>query len=308
MPHRRGARGFTLIELLVVVATIGLLISILLPALAGARRQSKSTVCKTRLRVLGQGIALYATQYHDKLLPSRMPKLDNHHWQVRIAGGLKYRPTFLAMMGEQVGIPPFTDPQPSKTTVDREGEPGDQQNYASDAYVCPEAADWTDERNACYGYNYQFLGNARLKDPDDVRSFKNWPRAYSLIGAPASTVAVGDSLGTAAVFGTRERLDYDNNARAVSAKGNEGFNLDPPAVDPERGEIAEQATSEGGPARTAVDERHAGAANILWLDGHVSGETLESLGYTSAEDGAVGLTGSNRQWSGDQREIVWIQR
>jgi len=302
----RRASAFTLIELLVVMAIIGLLVSILVPALSGARRQSKTTVCQTRLRVLGQGIMLYATKYGDKLLPSRMPKIDDEHWQVRIAGGIKYRPTFLAMMGEQIGIPPFVDPQANATSVDREGESGDRQNYAADDYVCPEVADWTDERNGSYGYNYQFLGNSRLKESSDLGSFKNWPTPLSLVRAPAATVAVGDSLGTAAAFGIRQRFDYDNNAREIHGKGHEGFNLDPPSVDPENGEIAD--VHGGEPARSAVDERHGDVANVLWLDGHVSGESLKSLGYSVAEDGAVGLTGNNRFWSGDQRDTVWIQR
>lgn len=45
-------KAFTLIELLVVIVIIGLLMSILLPALAAARSQGRSLVCKSNLRQL----------------------------------------------------------------------------------------------------------------------------------------------------------------------------------------------------------------------------------------------------------------
>ncbi len=47
-------RGFTLIELLVVISIIALLIALLLPALAAARKDALATVCSARLRSLGQ--------------------------------------------------------------------------------------------------------------------------------------------------------------------------------------------------------------------------------------------------------------
>lgn len=58
-------RGFTLIELLVVVAIIALLISILLPALKGARDQGKQLLCLTHLRSIGQASTFYAGEYQD---------------------------------------------------------------------------------------------------------------------------------------------------------------------------------------------------------------------------------------------------
>lgn len=58
----RASRGFTLIELLVVVAIIAVLISILLPALGLAKKQSKQLLCNTNLRSMGQAMMLYADE------------------------------------------------------------------------------------------------------------------------------------------------------------------------------------------------------------------------------------------------------
>lgn len=66
---RNGSRrfGFTLIELLVVVAIIAVLISILLPSLAGARDQAKMVQCGSNLSQLGKGFYLYAGENKDYL-------------------------------------------------------------------------------------------------------------------------------------------------------------------------------------------------------------------------------------------------
>lgn len=68
MTRRECAGGFTLIELLVVVAIIALLISILLPNLAGAREQSKKAYCLANLRSIGQAASSYAGEDHRELL------------------------------------------------------------------------------------------------------------------------------------------------------------------------------------------------------------------------------------------------
>lgn len=64
-PVARGRTAFTLIELLVVVAIIALLLSILLPSLAGAKKVARRVVCGSNLRQLGIGMRTYGIEEND---------------------------------------------------------------------------------------------------------------------------------------------------------------------------------------------------------------------------------------------------
>ncbi|MEI8197705.1 MAG: prepilin-type N-terminal cleavage/methylation domain-containing protein [Phycisphaerae bacterium] len=67
---RRTNRAFTLIELLVVVAIIVLLISLLLPSLAKARRLATGTVCAAHLKQIGTAFFNYAGDWNGTIFPT----------------------------------------------------------------------------------------------------------------------------------------------------------------------------------------------------------------------------------------------
>ena len=65
----RTNHAFTLVELLTVIAIIGILSSLLLASMVGAKERAKRTACRNNLRQLIIAVHLYADE-HDHYLPS----------------------------------------------------------------------------------------------------------------------------------------------------------------------------------------------------------------------------------------------
>jgi prepilin-type N-terminal cleavage/methylation domain-containing protein len=72
-PPRHAA--FTLVELLVVIGIIGILISLLLPALNSAQQEAQKVTCMSNLRQIGQAMMIYGDEYKGFLFP------PNKGWQ-----------------------------------------------------------------------------------------------------------------------------------------------------------------------------------------------------------------------------------
>lgn len=75
--------AFTLIEVLVVVAVIALLIAIILPSLAGARRRAQSTVCLANLEQQAKAAFMYAQGANGQFPSCRYDAIEKIPWWTR---------------------------------------------------------------------------------------------------------------------------------------------------------------------------------------------------------------------------------
>jgi len=69
-------RGFTLIELLVVIAIIGILASMMLPSLSGAKQRAQIIQCVNNLRQLGLATQMYVDDHRQRFPLTAVPQLD----------------------------------------------------------------------------------------------------------------------------------------------------------------------------------------------------------------------------------------
>lgn len=70
--RRNGLLAFTLIELLVVIAIIGILASLLLPAMARGKERAKVARVHAELRGIGLALDMYSSDNDEKLPPVRV--------------------------------------------------------------------------------------------------------------------------------------------------------------------------------------------------------------------------------------------
>lgn len=145
-------RAFTLIELLVVVAILGLLASMLLPALASAKDRARTAQCLGSKRQLQLAWLLYAGDHQDRLVPHGQwlpgpPRTSPQLWWAQ--GTLNYRddhpdntnlalfldPAY-ALLGPHLGSPALLKCPADRSTARFNGSPRPRvRSVSMNAYV-----------------------------------------------------------------------------------------------------------------------------------------------------------------------------
>jgi len=279
--------AFTLIELLVVVAIVSILVSMLLPSLSATRRQTRMVLCGAQLREIARGWAIYAQENDDVMVPGRPGNIGGNglYW---VGNGWKFRPRWHASLGAAVEIYAYQWPR----------QDNQHQQIDNRLLICPEVPEWKSEKNASYGYNFQFLGNARTKVGGT--GFINFPVKTNQL--PWMAVFAADSMGTAAHFKPQERTpNRPDGSTDIRSMGFHAFMLDPPRLT----DMSDQCDNDNYGYRGGPDPRHNGRAQFAWTDGHVGPQRPEEVGYALEPDGRY-VWGdertTNRDFSGTGRD------
>jgi prepilin-type N-terminal cleavage/methylation domain-containing protein/prepilin-type processing-associated H-X9-DG protein len=250
MPRRRLGSGFTLIELLVVIAIIALLAAILFPVFAQAREKARQTTCASNLRQVGMAVSMYV-QDNDAypLHSSPSSQSPRTRWPDHIYPYAKSEAVFLCLSAP-LGI--FGKPWAHAPKL----------------------------RFGGYGYNYQYLGNARLP----------FVAAEALVERPSETLAFADTNGVRRDDNTVGGGEYTVDPPLPSLRGSGR----PSGFYGAGGECGSSTPGPGGwGCRSTPAERHTNLVDVAFADGHQKAMRLSALDDQN-RDGAR----DNGWWNG----------
>ena len=146
--HTSPRHAFTLIELLLVIAIIGLLIAMLLPTLAAARRAAQALACKSNCRQLATVATAFATDHRDQLPSNRIKTGPDQHvtWRAWLV-----KQNYMPSGDTDAWVCPATPTPP-------------QREYQDAASTC------ADDIEANYAYNGELAWRSYPlnEDPEDI--------------------------------------------------------------------------------------------------------------------------------------------
>ena len=246
--------AFTLIELLVAISIIALLMAILMPVLAQAKKQCRASVCRSNIRQIFLANTSYALKENDFYVQAARDfyVLDNGS---RSRGG-KYR-WHGVRQSDGVSRDPVKnifDPLKGPFSV-----------YLNDGRVkkCPSIVKFVDDGHlnafeaGCGGYGYNSVGvGSRTYQYGTSDSAMRSSMKYSEIRQPADKIMFADTAFAQGIPRTYV-IEYSF--------------CEPPMFVLNMG----KKIKEVGQPQPSIHFRHLGKTIVAWCDGHISAERLD---------------------------------
>lgn len=271
--QRPARRGFTLPEVLVVIGVIALLIAVLLPALAGGKKNAQMMASQNNLNQIGKWMTLYSGENRDAVVPSQFDytatAATGYPVKVRsdnALGALQYQGTWTDILWAENGL--------GKANIVANADAANPAQYmydSPDKGVYDADDDFRNPFRSTVSNSRDFPGGDGIAFPFGAGATESGNPGYFAMNNFFKT---GPASGPQK-FWTNGQIKSPSRSLAI--------------VDSVAGETIEPvAAAFDNPAATSpnpcqIDFRYNGACLILFLDGH-SGPEAPWLTFSELRD------------------------